>query len=94
MARIGSFSASTETRQIRLPHPFRAGVSSISLSQAGPKSLTDQQVEKIDPRLDGWDTEAFGDRVSRQLKRLKKYLESIADAQAQEVTDLLAADFR
>ena len=94
MARIRSFPASTEARQIRLSHTFRDGVSSISLSQSGPKSLTDQQVEKIDPRLDGWDTEAFGDRVSRQLKRLKKYLESIADAQAQEVTDLLAADFR
>lgn len=85
MVRIRSFPAATGVHHRPLLHNFRDDVSTIALSQSGPKSLTDQQVEKVNPRLDGWDTEELSDRVSRQLKWLKKYVESIAAGQPQEV---------
>ena len=51
----------------------------------------DDEARRVDPRLDGWDTEAFHEAALTQLKRLGKWLEEPA---ASFPASILADDFK
>jgi len=94
MVRLRSRATSTSGQHRPFSQASSNDVSSIVWTRSGLKSPIDEEMEKADPNIDGWDTEALSAIVSRQLKRLQKYAEGIADANGEEPADLLAADFR
>lgn len=57
------------------------------------KRRTTQRVELMDPRNDGWDTEAIAELANRQLKKVSGYFKHPGEEDAKKLATVAASDF-
>jgi hypothetical protein len=67
--------------------------STVESATVGLNKFFSPQIEKLDPTVDGWDTEKFGDRAKKALQEFGKILEHPGDLRSQAFSALIAPDF-
>src|SRR5258708_4970574 len=58
-----------------------------------PQTSVEKQIEKLDPNVDGWDTEAFNDAVAVPLRALTRVIEHPRKVDASALRPFLTGDF-
>ena len=72
-------------------HVMLEGVGTLSTPQLAKQAAA--QRTHLDPRSDGWDTEAFAEAAAAQLQQVANALESAGSSSEQDLKPILAVDF-
>ena len=64
-----------------------SGHTTLQLPDSARKSRVDRQIEKLDPTLDGWDSEVVSASVKKQLDRLRDSVESSFSAGVPDIAE-------
>src|SRR5713226_2601399 len=94
LAGLLALAGDAKSADPRVPNAAQPSAVTVDLKKAShPPTSVEKQIEKLDPSVDGWDTEAFNDAVAVPLRALTGVIEHPRKVDASALRPFLTGDF-
>ncbi len=94
LAGLLALAGDAKSADSRGPSAAQPSAVTVDLKKASrPPTSVEKQIEKLDPSIDGWDTEAFNDAVAVPLRALTGVIEHPRKVDASALRPFLTGDF-
>ncbi len=94
LAGLLALAGDAASADLRGANATQSSAVTVDLKKAShPPTSVEKQIEKLDPNVDGWDTEAFNDAVAVPLRALTGVIEHPRKVDASALRPFLTGDF-